>query len=168
MRSVDRIRLAGADRGRLRHSRGMRLIVGTAAAAALAAAALAHAAPPAARVAVSPSTGAPATTFEVGFRAPSATGVAGSVQRHDVVAGSVAGGRRGCVASFSVRAPDAPTGEMVRTALAPARLGGRWCAGRWSGTVTELQTPVCRAGQACPQIIVLLGVVGRFSFAVRG
>jgi opacity protein-like surface antigen len=118
-------------------------------------------------VRVRPAAGTPATTFTVSFRAPQPTGAFGSLQRHYIVSGSTATVRRGCLASFALRAADVAAGARVRVALSPARLGGELCAGTYRGRVTEEATPVCRADVACPQFIVLVGVVGRFSFAVE-
>ena len=40
------------------------------------------------------------------------------------------------------------------------------CTGHWTGRIEELETPVCKAGQACPQFIILRGVIGHFAFTV--
>jgi hypothetical protein len=132
-----------------------------------AAAGLAHAAVRAEPVHVHPAAGSPATTFTVSYVLPDATGVSGSLRHRDIVSAALAAGSRaGCTAATSSSAPDAAAGTVVHVALSPPR-GGAFCRGRWQGTVTEEGTPVCKPGRACPQFIVLLGVIGRFSFTVR-
>ena len=119
-------------------------------------------------VAVTPSTGSPLTTFTLGFRAPERTGLYGSSQRHDLVVASVPPGQSGCVTTLSVRAHDAQTGARVRVHLVPGSLGDRWCVGRYSGRIEELQTAVCPHATLCPTYVLLRGIVGRFTFHVIG
>src|SRR5579862_1291330 len=133
--------------------------------AAAAALALAGAAAASVAVRVRPAAGVATTTFTVSFRTPDRTGAHGSLARHDVVMAGVAGAPAGCVASVSVRAPDGAAGARVGVALAPGA-GRRWCPGRWSGRIEELETPICRRGMACPQFIILRGVIGRFALSV--
>lgn len=135
--------------------------------AGLAAAAFAQAAVHAEAVHVHPSVGQPATTFTVTFRSPDRTGAIGSLERRDVVSASTPSSRRGCVATFGLRAPDARAGSVVALVLSPARVGGDFCRGRFRGEVAEEETPACKPGHACPQFIVMLGVLGRFSFDVQ-
>jgi hypothetical protein len=118
-------------------------------------------------VRVTPSVGSTSTAFTLGFRAPDRTGLYGSTQRHDLVTGSAAAASHGCLIRFAVRAPDARAGARVRVVLAPRSLGGSWCPGTYRGRIEELQTPVCRRGEACPAYVVLRGVLGRFSLQVR-
>jgi hypothetical protein len=140
---------------------------------ALSIAAVAAAAGTVVSVTVRPSQGGQGATFTVAWRNPERTGVHGTLRRTDQVSvalrghtGSVAHPLHGCIVNAGGTAPPAAAGALVRMALGPARIGGRWCAGRWSGRIEEVDTPVCRPGTACPQFIVVRGVVGRFSFTV--
>ena len=117
-------------------------------------------------VRVNPSLGPPSTTFAISFRTPDRTGIHGTLARHDGLIGSLARHGSGCVSSFDVRAPDGTAGATIRVALGTRRIGGNWCTGRWSGHIEELDTPVCKPGRACPQFVVLRGVIGRFAFTV--
>lgn len=117
-------------------------------------------------VRVTPSDGSPRTAFTVSFHAPHRTGALGSIQRHDELTGTIAQPAHGCIASFSVRAPDAGAGAQVRVVLLPgARSGSAWCLGTFRGRVDELQAALCRRGQACPQYVIARAI-GRFSFTV--
>jgi hypothetical protein len=102
----------------------------------------------------------------VSWRSPDRTGIHGSLRRTDQLSASVAHAGSGCVAGAGARAPAAAAGARVSVRLTAAGARGRWCPGRWTGRIEELETPVCKAGLACPQFIVLRGVVGRFSFTV--
>jgi len=137
-----------------------------AAAAALVATAWAAAAVPTVAVGVSPPSGLPSTTFTISFRTPDRTGLHGALARHDELMGAVARHGSGCVSGFDIRAPDGAAGALIRVALGPRRIGGRWCTGRWSGRIEELETPVCAPGSACPQFIILRGVIGHFTITV--
>jgi hypothetical protein len=119
-------------------------------------------------VRATPASGSPQTTFVLGFRAPERTGGYGSTQRHDTLTAAAQTPTPGCIATVRVRVPDARAGAQVRVPLAPGRLGGRWCEGIYRGRIEELQTPVCARGVACPALILLRGVVGRFSLSVHG
>jgi hypothetical protein len=126
----------------------------------------AAAAVPTVTVRVSPSTGLPSTRFTISFRTSDRTGVHGSLARRDELMGAVARHGSGCVSSFDASAPAGAAGTLIRVAVGPARIGGHWCTGRWSGRIEELETPVCKQGQACPQFIILRGVIGHFAFTV--
>lgn len=134
--------------------------------ALLAATAWASAAVPMVAVRVSPPTGLPTATFTISFRTSDRTGVHGSLARRDELMGAVAQHGSGCVPSFDASAPVGAAGTLIRVVLGPGRIGGHWCTGRWSGRIEELETPVCKAGQACPQFIILRGVIGHFAFKV--
>jgi hypothetical protein len=117
-------------------------------------------------VVVTPSSGSPLITFTLSFRAQERTGLYGSSQRHDLVVASASPGQGGCVTTLSVHAHDAQTGARVRVRLVPGNLGGRWCVGRYSGRIEEIQTAVCPHGTLCPTYVLLRGIVGRFTFHV--
>ncbi len=120
---------------------------------------------PALHVRVTPPLGGGATTFKVSFRVPASTGTISGAHRYDELTGT-ASAAGGCIASFTVRAPDAPVGTRVSVTLDPHALGGRWCAGTYAGRVEQLQTPVCPHGEACPLYIVLTPLA-RFTLHVE-
>jgi hypothetical protein len=103
----------------------------------------------------------------VSFTAPERTGTYGATERHDLLTASAPKGSKGCITNVDLRAPDARKGHRVRVRLAPARLGGRWCAGVYRGEIEELETAVCPHHQLCPTFVILRGTVGRFSFRVK-
>ena len=115
-------------------------------------------------VRVTPPVGSANTTFTVSFRVPQSTGSHSGVRRYDQLTGSTAAGG-GCIATFSVRAPDAGAGTRVAVTLDPRLLGGSWCRGTYAGRIDELQSPICSAGHACP-MYVLLRPLGRFSLRI--
>ena len=137
-----------------------------AAALVLGATAWAAAAVPTVAVRVSPATGVPSSTFTISFHTPDRTGRHGALARRDELMVAVARHASGCVSSFDASAPVGAAGALIRVVAGPARIGGHWCTGRWSGRIEELETPVCKQGQACPQFIILRGVIGRFTLTV--
>ncbi|HEX4563279.1 MAG TPA: hypothetical protein VH115_02390 [Solirubrobacteraceae bacterium] len=141
--------------------------------AIVAVAALLNAAPPThvaaadarARATVVPSTGVPSSVFTLSFRAVASTGRSGSIERRDVVFGSLTGRAVGCATSFAASARDAAAGVRVRVTLRPPKPTSRWCVGVYRGTVDEREQPVCAPGRACPAFIVVRAIA-RFSFRV--
>jgi hypothetical protein len=117
---------------------------------------------------VTPAKGAPHTVFTLAFTAPRATGLGpGTATRLQSTLSVTASGPRhasDCVAQISRSPTAARNGEMIHVRLAPG--SGEWCRGTYSGSVNETGTPVCRAGVACPQFIMVTPV-GSFSFTVR-
>ena len=134
--------------------------------AALVVTAWAAAAVPTVAVGVSPRTGTPSATFTISFRTSDRTGPHGTLARRDELMGAAARHGSGCVSSFDASAPVGAAGTLIRVVVGPKRIGGHWCTGNWSGRIEELETPVCKAGQACPQFIILRGVIGHFAFTV--
>jgi hypothetical protein len=120
-----------------------------------------------ARISVAPRAGGPATRFRVRFRAPQRTGRRADAERRYELSVSGPSGGHGCVSSASLELPFTRAHARVRTALDPARLGGRWCAGTFHGQVEEVQAPICPRATVCPALVMLLGTVGRFSFVVK-
>ena len=118
-------------------------------------------------VQVRPLVGRPGTTFVVSFTAPVATGVIGSIRLRDELTLTNASNSKGCLTEVSAPVPDARRRQLVRVRLNAATLGGRWCTGRYSGKVLELQTAVCPRGTACPTYVRLRGTIARFSLTVR-
>jgi hypothetical protein len=120
----------------------------------------AHAATP---VRVSGS-GSPATHFAISFTAVQATGAVGGGNIYRITAST--SGRGSCESSTSAVAPPTRTGATVRVTLAPAARR-HWCAGTFRGQVWSVLYPPCPEGEACPAIVPLPRMVGRFSFRVR-
>jgi hypothetical protein len=115
---------------------------------------------------VSPASGAPTAVFAVSFRAPNRADAAnGRGYEVDVSGPSNAAG---CVASGSQSVGNVRAHVRVTVMLGATGSPPRWCVGTYHGTVTELQRPVCGPGTPCPQYIVLLGTLGKFSFRVKG
>ena len=122
-------------------------------------------APPGGRLTVAPAVGRPGTTMRFTLVAPRASGRHGQVQLSYVltVGGPV---RAGCVAQHSSAVAVPGAGQPVTVAVAPAQLGGRWCAGDYTARVTELARPVCTPTQACPQFIRVVAVFGPVRFRI--
>lgn len=118
----------------------------------------------AAGVAVSPAVGGPDQAFTVAFTARDAAGEINGVRLGYTVA--VTGGDGSCLGARSVQAGPAGAGAPVTVALAPGRLGGRWCVGVHTVRVIEVQTPVCSPGTMCPQYVRVIGTIGTARFTV--
>ena len=119
------------------------------------------------KVLVTPRTGGPRTTFRFAFRTLSSTGVGGGWSRVNTL--SVTGPRRaGCVGDGTTTLPQSVAGTMVRVTMNPARLGGRWCSGRFRGEIVDSQRIICdpMPVEACPQIVIAPQVIARFTFRV--
>ncbi|MGH2889121.1 MAG: hypothetical protein ACRDNJ_05805 [Solirubrobacteraceae bacterium] len=122
------------------------------------------------RVRVSPHTGHPRTTFRFRLRLPSQLPAMISWARRDTL--SVIGPHRaGCVAATTVALPTDSPGAAVNVRLNPARLGedGRWCIGRFHGTVVDTERVICSPPPVyimCPDIMIAPQVIARFTFRV--
>ncbi len=118
------------------------------------------------RVHVSPGAGGPSTHFVVRFRAPSPTGDFGSVRSHYQL---YASGPRGpaCVSGVSIRLRATKRYAHVRLTLNPKRLGGVWCAGRFSGRIEDIQAIVCKKDLVCRNVMIAPQTIARFSFRVK-
>jgi hypothetical protein len=114
---------------------------------------------------VTPRAGAPQTAFRFAFTAPASSGVQGRTALSYSL--SVAGpARAGCVAVRSAPVAAVVSGHRSTTTLGPAQLAGRWCAGTYTAKVAELVRPVCATGEACPQFIRLVAIIGPVRFTV--
>ncbi len=120
-----------------------------------------------ARVGVKPSSGTPRTRFVVHFTAPDASGRIGGMNREYVVSANGPTGRRHCLDTVTVTPPRVKAHARVRVTLSPAALNGKWCLGRWSGNVEELESPICPPRQLCPAFAVLEHRLGTFRFRVH-
>jgi hypothetical protein len=119
------------------------------------------------RVSLKPSTGSPTTRFAVHFRSPDRTGTVGSQHRTDVLTASgPKPAPRGCVSRVSLRLAPVPKGRRATVTLNPARLGGGWCPGRFTGRITERVTMLCASQRTCPPAPAGR-TVARFSFRVK-
>jgi hypothetical protein len=124
-----------------------------------------------AAVTVTPATGGPRTVFTVRFVAPERTGAFGSQRRWDALSLAHAGSAPGssCVSAAALKLAAAAGGSPLRLRLDPRRLGSaaRWCEGAYDGVIREYEAPLCPPATACPQYILVVGVVGRFHFTVH-
>jgi hypothetical protein len=116
---------------------------------------------------VVPAAGTPTSTFVVSFVSPSRTGVIGSKRFLDKLTAVSAAPAKDCLSQVESSVPVARKGRRVLVRLDPYALGGRWCAGRYTGKIIELQTLVCPRDAMCPAYVRLLGTVARFTLVVR-
>jgi hypothetical protein len=124
---------------------------------------------------VAPARGHLHTTFTVDFTAPNASGSFGGQTRSYELSATPLHAGRGCIDSVSM-APDATSaGEAIAVVLRPRHLGGRWCAGTYTGSVVEVGHATCGPivaqhtdpdGVACPQYVAVLDRIGSFRFRV--
>ena len=117
------------------------------------------------RLPVKPSHGVSTTHFVLRFVVANGSGVNGSMRNEYVVRATDSDQGQGCVVGGSWSVPPAKPHTRVRVILNPEKLGGKWCAGTFHGTVEDILTPVCRPRVECPQFIALLRV-GHFTFRV--
>jgi hypothetical protein len=116
---------------------------------------------------VVPAAGTPTSTFVVSFVSPSRTGVIGTKRFLDKLTAVSTKAGKGCLSQVDSSVPVARKGQRVGVRLDPLALGGRWCSGRYTGKIIELQTLVCPRGAMCPAYVRLLGTVARFTLDVR-
>jgi hypothetical protein len=116
-------------------------------------------------VEVSPGSGSPTTAFVISFRAPDKTGSSrGQFRQYDVTATGPQG-TQGCQAGTSTAPAPSRAHAHVRVTLKPGHRG--WCVGSYHGSVVETMRPVCGVHAACPQFVVLIRIVGHFTYRVR-
>ncbi|HZU60010.1 MAG TPA: hypothetical protein VE983_03550, partial [Solirubrobacteraceae bacterium] len=106
----------------------------------------------------------PGTWFRVGFRAPDSAGKIGGMWRYYVISASEAAGGAACASQDSKDVSHTQAGTRVRVVLTPGPSG--WCLGRFHGTVTEQEQPACPVREPCPDYVVLIRTVERFTFQV--
>jgi hypothetical protein len=133
------------------------------------------------KVTLKPRNGHPATKFVARFRNPASTEILAPLTPTEtlLVSGPLTAKR--CVSSASRLLPAAAVGQPMRVTLDPKRLGGRWCLGRFHGSVTlrqrfscgpplEMVCPPISCGPpryiVCPQLLVAPQTVARFSFRI--
>jgi hypothetical protein len=116
-------------------------------------------------VTVTPASGSRTTHFRISLRTAPATGVVGSSAALYRLTASVKSQGK-CQSSVSVVAPSAPAGAVVHVTLAPAA-HRHWCAGMFRGQVWYVLIAPCPVAKACPAILPLPQMVGRFTFRVR-
>jgi hypothetical protein len=117
-------------------------------------------------ITVSPAAGSSSATFAVSFRTRDAASAA-TGRYYTVDATGPAGGSSACGASGERSVTSTRAHARVTVMLSAAGSAHHWCSGTYRGTVEELQRPVCAAGTPCPQYIILLRRLGRFSFRVQ-
>lgn len=120
-----------------------------------------------ARIAVRPSSGGPTTRFSVRFTAPDRSGHVGSMNREYVVSANGPAGATNCVDHATATPSSVRAHARVRVILSARSSGGRWCVGRFNGTIEELQMPICPQGRVCPAFVVLVRRLGSFHFRVK-
>jgi hypothetical protein len=116
---------------------------------------------------VIPAAGTQTSTFVVSFLSPRRTGVIGSRRFLDKLTAVSTTTGKNCLSQVDSPVPVARKGQRVRVRLDPSALGGRWCTGRYTGKIIELQTLVCPPGTMCPSYVRLLGTVARFTLVVH-
>jgi hypothetical protein len=119
---------------------------------------------PTLRVTVKPPSGSGATHFAISFRAAVATGRFASVHRAYRITASDRG-RAGCQSSAAAVAAPAQAGTTVRVVLSPAA-SEAWCPGTFRGQVWDVLSPACPLREACPALLPLPRLAGRFTFRV--
>jgi len=120
---------------------------------------------PTLKVSVKPRSGSGSTHFVISFQAAETTGTIGSGHGLYRVTASVRGKGK-CQASTSAVAPPSQAGATVHVTLAPTR-SRRWCAGTFRGQVWNVLVEPCPVGKACPAILPLPRMVGKFTFIVK-
>lgn len=118
-----------------------------------------------AAVVVSPSIGYPGTFFHVRFLAPDRTGTAGGQVRYYVISASGPSTGGSCTSQISQEAGSSRAGARVRVRVKPGSAG--WCQGTFHGTVTEEARPACPYREVCPDYIILVRRIGKFTFTVQ-
>jgi hypothetical protein len=116
-------------------------------------------------VTVTPMSGYAATTFSVSFTAPDRTGVVHGMYRYYSITATGSAGPQNCLSGTGRDVGTTRAPVRVRVNLKPSAQG--WCLGTFQGSVTELARPVCPYREVCPQYIVLLRRIGRFTFTVH-
>ena len=117
-----------------------------------------------ASITVDPSTGYPGTFFHVGFQAPDRTGKVGGQIRYYEVSASGPSGEGNCADAVVRDTKFTRAHAHVRVALKPGSAG--WCVGTFHGTVTEQARPACPYRQVCPQYVILVKRIGKFTFTI--
>jgi hypothetical protein len=116
-----------------------------------------------AQIRVTPAIGHPKTAFAISFLAPQSSGsVNGTHRAYEVDATIPTTPGSHCQASFNAPVSEALAGVRAKVFVRPS---SSWCLGFYAGRIVETVTPVCAAGQACPQYI-LLRPVGTFKLQV--
>jgi hypothetical protein len=119
---------------------------------------------PRATLTVTPTSGDQYTKFTFGFTAPDASGRHGTTDSSYALSVSGPHGAN-CTGAESSTLPAVIQGQRVMVALGPGA-GDRWCAGRYTARVDELERPICTAGQMCPQFVRIVAAVGPVSFRI--
>jgi hypothetical protein len=109
---------------------------------------------------VTPAVGKPGSTFRVKLTRPIDTGPSTSVYATVSLTKHHHGS---CQAGAGEATGDVPD-HLTQLEFSPGV--GKWCVGTYTGSAQETITPVCTAGQPCPQYIAVQQL-GHFRFVVR-
>jgi hypothetical protein len=109
---------------------------------------------------VTPAVGKPSSTFHVKLTSPIDTGPGATVYATVRLAKRHHGS---CQAGAGDATGDIPD-HLTQLKFSPG--AGKWCVGTYTGSAQETITPVCKAGQPCPQYIAVQQL-GHFRFVVR-
>ena len=115
------------------------------------------------KLTVTPAKGGPTSRFVVQFTTAYPTGTSGgTIRTIELKASGPASAPKGCIDRIAMPVTVTVPGlQRVSMSVRP-----RWCAGTYSGSITETIRPNCQPGVACPQYIALMPI-GTFSFLVR-
>lgn len=114
------------------------------------------------KVTVKPGSGSARTHFAISFKASITTGRTGHAL-YRITASDP--GHAGCQSGVSAQVPPTVAGRTARVVLSPAQPRG-WCAGTFRGRVWLVLSEPCQAGKACPAILPVPEMVGKFTFRV--
>ena len=114
------------------------------------------------KITVRPGAGSARTRFAISFKAPISTGITAHGFYRITAADP---GRAGCQSGVVALVPPTLAGRIARVVLSPAH-GHRWCAGTFRGRVWQVLIEPCPVGKACPAILPVPQMVGRFKFRV--
>ena len=120
---------------------------------------------PTVHVSVKPASGSPTTHFRVSFKAPQATGAVGGGNVYRIIASVADSGAGKCMSRTTMVASPTLAGATVHVTLSPTA-HRRWCTGTFHGQVWSVLLAPCPVGKACPAILPLARMVGRFTYRV--
>lgn len=119
---------------------------------------------------ISPSVGAPRTSFRIMLMARQSVGARGAVRSEYRLLGTGPSGMRCDQASVST-ITRAKIRQHLRVTLRPSSNG--WCRGRWQGRVVLVRAPACHSSSSgtrpprCPEFASQVAVAGRLTWRVR-
>ena len=124
---------------------------------------------PRAHVKVTPASGSRRTPFSVRFVNPIRTGTTPDLSVSETISVKIPMMTRAtkCLSRSSWKLKPSAAGATIELTLSPGVRG--WCAGEFSGAVTEYRSIICPSvpHQACPEIAFAPVQLGSFRFTVR-